>query len=86
MDTVVFEVLESYGSPTVYFCEYDIEQSCLVVIPSWNWSFLMDYAADFKDEKTLLMEASESHVSCNHVENVTMLSIILCLVNYSNNN
>ncbi|HDR6289652.1 TPA: hypothetical protein QCU33_005820 [Bacillus cereus] len=43
MEAVVFEVLESYELPTVYFYEHDRGQSCLVAIPSWNWSFLMSY-------------------------------------------
>lgn len=70
MKCVEFEVLKNCESPTVYFCEHDMKHSCLVAIPSWNWSFLIDYAIDFKDEKPLLMKALENHVSYHHVENV----------------
>ncbi|HDX9577675.1 TPA: hypothetical protein ROX88_001172 [Bacillus pseudomycoides] len=70
MKCVEFEVLKSYDSPTVYFCEHDMEHSCLVAIPSWNWSFLIDYAIDFKDEKPMLIKSLENHISYHHVENV----------------
>ncbi|AWC31025.1 YueH family protein [Bacillus cytotoxicus] len=63
MKCVELEVLKEYGSPTVYFCEHEMKHSCLIAIPRWNWSFLMDYAIDFKDEKPMLMEALEQHIS-----------------------
>ncbi|HDR4393701.1 MULTISPECIES: YueH family protein [Bacillus cereus group] len=69
MDAVHFEVLENYGSPTVYFCEHEMKHSCLVAIPSWNWSFLMDYSIHFKDEKPQLMKALEKHISQYNLEN-----------------
>ncbi|HFK1767219.1 TPA: YueH family protein [Bacillus mobilis] len=69
MDAVNFEILENYGSPTVYFCEHEMKHSCLVAIPSWNWSFLIDYAIDFQDEKPQLMKALEKHVSQYNLEN-----------------
>lgn len=62
MKVVNFEVLENYGSPTVYFCEHEMKHSCLVAVPSWNWSFLVDYAIDFKDEKPQLMKSLENYV------------------------
>lgn len=70
MKCVEFEALKECGSPTVYFCEHEMENSCLIAIPSWNWSFLMDYAIDFKDEKPILMKALEKYVSYHLVENV----------------
>ncbi|KIQ87409.1 hypothetical protein RW25_15785 [Bacillus sp. L_1B0_8] len=70
MKCVVFEVLQQCGSPTVYFCEHEMRHSCLIAIPSWNWSFLMDYTIDFKDEKPKLMKALEEYVSYHLVENV----------------
>lgn len=69
MAAVSFEVLESYGDPTVYF--YEINNSCLIAIPSWNWSFLIDHAIDFKDQKPMLVKALEKYVSIHHVENAT---------------
>ncbi|MHB0802875.1 YueH family protein [Bacillus thuringiensis] len=70
MNLVNFEVLKNYESPSVYFCEHTMKHSCLIAIPSWNWSFLMDYTIDFKDEKPMLMKALEKYVSYNLVENV----------------
>lgn len=70
MECVEFEVLKQCGSPTVYFCEHEMKHSCLIAIPSWNWSFLMDYAIDFKNEKPLLMKSLEKHVPYHLVENV----------------
>ncbi|PEQ52410.1 YueH family protein [Bacillus cereus] len=70
MKCVEFEALKECGSPTVYFCEHEMKNSCLIAIPSWNWSFLMDYAIDFKDEKPMLMKALEKHVPYHLVENV----------------
>ncbi|HDR8111009.1 MULTISPECIES: YueH family protein [Bacillus] len=70
MKCVEFEALKECGSPTVYFCEHEMKNSCLIAIPSWNWSFLMDYAIDFKDEKPILMKALEKYVSYHLVENV----------------
>lgn len=40
MKYVEFEALKECGSPTVYFCEHAMKHSCLIAIPSWNWSFL----------------------------------------------
>ncbi|KXY50024.1 hypothetical protein AT278_21060 [Bacillus cereus] len=70
MKYVEFEALKQCGSPMVYFCEHEMKHSCLIAIPSWNWSFLMDYAIDFKDEKPMLMKSLEKHVSYHLVENV----------------
>ncbi|UUN20218.1 YueH family protein (plasmid) [Bacillus cereus] len=70
MKCVEFEALKECGSPTVYFCEHEMKNSCLIAIPSWNWSFLMDYTIDFKDEKPMLMKALEKYVSYHLVENV----------------
>ncbi|WIG25108.1 YueH family protein [Bacillus toyonensis] len=70
MNLVNFEVLKNYESPSVYFCEHAMKHSCLIAIPSWNWSFLMDYTIDFKDEKPMLMKALEKYVSYDLVENV----------------
>lgn len=70
MKCVEFEVLQQCGSPTVYFCEHEMRHSCLIAIPSWNWSFLIDYTTDFKDEKSKLMKALEKYVSYHLVENV----------------
>ncbi|PGC53824.1 YueH family protein [Bacillus pseudomycoides] len=70
MKCVEFEVLKSYGSPNVYFCEHEMKHSCLIAIPSWNWSFLMDYAIDFKDERPKLMKSLEKYIPCHHVENL----------------
>lgn len=70
MNLVNFEVLKNYESPCVYFCEHAMKHSCLIAIPSWNWSFLMDYTIDFKDEKPMLMKALEKYVSYDLVENV----------------
>ncbi|MGF9816253.1 YueH family protein [Bacillus toyonensis] len=70
MNLVNFEVLKNYESPSVYFCEHTMKHSCLIAIPSWNWSFLMDYTIDFKDEKPMLMKALEKYVSYDLVENV----------------
>ncbi|MGN4432408.1 YueH family protein [Bacillus cereus group sp. MYBK88-1] len=70
MKCVEFEVLKGYGSPTVYFCEHEMNHSCLIAIPFWNWSFLMDYTIDFKDEKPMLMKALKKYVSYDLVENV----------------
>jgi hypothetical protein len=70
MRGVEFEALKEYGSPTVYFCEHEMKHSCLIAIPSWNWSFLMDYTINFKDEKPMLMKALEKYVSYHLTENV----------------
>ncbi|PEF75628.1 hypothetical protein CON94_08925 [Bacillus pseudomycoides] len=70
MNLVNFEVLKNYEAPSVYFCEHAMKHSCLIAIPSWNWSFLMDYTIDFKDEKPMLMKALEKYVSYDLVENV----------------
>ncbi|EPC8422632.1 TPA: hypothetical protein QCN73_004711 [Bacillus wiedmannii] len=70
MKCVEFEALKEYGSPTVCFCEHEMKHSCLIAIPFWNWSFLLDYAIDFKDEKPMLMKALENHVPYHLVENV----------------
>ncbi|PEF99477.1 YueH family protein [Bacillus toyonensis] len=70
MNLVNFEVLKNYETPSVYFCEHAMKHSCLIAIPSWNWSFLMDYTIDFKDEKPMLMKALEKYVSYDLVENV----------------
>lgn len=70
MKCVEFEVLKEYGSPIVCFCEHEMKHSCLIAITSWNWSFLMDYTIDFKDEKPVLMKALEKYVSYHLVENV----------------
>ncbi|HDR7203811.1 TPA: hypothetical protein QCW56_002362 [Bacillus cereus] len=70
MKCIEFEALKECGSPTVYFCEHEMKNSCLIAIPSWNWSFLMDYAIDFKDEKPMLMKSLEKHVPYHLVENV----------------
>ncbi|MGR5897432.1 YueH family protein [Bacillus cereus] len=70
MKCVEFEVLKSYGSPNVYFCGHEMKHSCLIAIPSWNWSFLMDYTINFEDEKPMLMKALEKYVSYDLVENV----------------
>ncbi|MCU4733597.1 YueH family protein [Bacillus cereus] len=70
MNLVNFEVLKNYESPSVYFCEHAMKHSCLIAIPSWNWSFLMDYTIDFKDEKPMLIKALEKYVSYDLVENV----------------
>lgn len=70
MNLVNFEVLKNYESPSVYSCEHAMKHSCLIAIPSWNWSFLMDYTIDFKDEKPMLMKALEKYVSYDLVENV----------------
>ncbi|MGQ7871542.1 hypothetical protein [Bacillus sp. 1A] len=70
MKYVEFEALKEHGSPTVCFCEHEMKHSCLIAIPSWNWSFLMNYAIDFKDEKPMLMKALEKYVSYHLVENV----------------
>ncbi|EPC8422621.1 YueH family protein [Bacillus wiedmannii] len=70
MRCVEFEALKEYGSPTVYFCEHEMKHSCLIAIPSWNWSFLMDYTTNFKDEKPMLMKALEKYVSYHLAENV----------------
>ncbi|SPT78717.1 Uncharacterised protein [Bacillus cereus] len=70
MKCVEFEALQQCGSPTVYFCEHEMKHSCLIAVPSWNWSFLLDYAIDFKDEKPMLMKALEKHVPYHLVENV----------------
>ncbi|MDA2385630.1 hypothetical protein PDN41_28840 [Bacillus cereus] len=70
MESVEFEVLKQCGSPTVYFCEHEMKHSCLIAIPSWNWSFLMDYTINFIGEKPMLMKALEKYVSYHLVENV----------------
>ncbi|CKE53207.1 YueH family protein [Bacillus paranthracis] len=70
MECVEFEILKSYESPTVYFCEHEMKNSCLIAIPSWNWSFLIDYTINFIDEKPRLMKALEKYVSYHLVENV----------------
>ncbi|OUC01064.1 MULTISPECIES: YueH family protein [Bacillus cereus group] len=70
MKCIEFEVLQQCGSPTVYFCEHEMRHSCLIAIPSWNWSFLMDFAIDFKDEKPMLMKTLEKHIPYQLVENV----------------
>ena len=70
MKCVEFEALKKCVSPTVYFCEHEMKNCCLIAIPSWNWSFLMDYTIDFKDEKPMLMKALEKRVSYHLVENV----------------
>ncbi|MDA2463911.1 YueH family protein [Bacillus cereus] len=70
MKCVEFEALKECGSPTVYFCEHEMKNTCLIAIPSWNWSLLMDYTIDFKDEKPMLMKALENYVSYDLVENV----------------
>lgn len=70
MECVEFEVLKQCGLPMVYFCEHEMKHSCLIAIPSWNWSFLMDYTINFIDEKPLLMKALEKYVSYHLLENV----------------
>lgn len=70
MECIEFEELKEYGSPIVYFCEHTMKHSCLIAIPKWNWSFLMDYAVDFKDERPLLIEAMTQHISYSDTENV----------------
>ena len=70
MECVEFEILKSYESPTVYFCEHEMKNSCLIAIPSWNWSFLIDSTINFIDEKPRLMKALEKYVSYHLVENV----------------
>lgn len=65
-----FEALKSYESPTVYFCEHDMKHSCLIAIPSLNWSFLMDYKINFKDERPMLIKALSKCVSEYDAENV----------------
>ncbi|WJE55408.1 YueH family protein (plasmid) [Bacillus cereus] len=69
MNLAKFEVLERYNSPEVYF--YDLKHGCLIAIPSWNWSFLMNYAMDFKDERPLLIQTLSKYISNDDVENVT---------------
>ncbi|WIY59012.1 YueH family protein [Bacillus arachidis] len=71
MKCVEFEALKSYGSPTVYFCEHEMKHSCLIAIPSWNWSFLIDYAMDFKEERPLLIQTLSKHVSDQDAESIT---------------
>lgn len=70
MKCIEFEELKEYGSPIVYFCEHMMKHSCLIAIPKWNWSFLMDYTVDFKDEKPLLTEALKQYISYSDTENV----------------
>ncbi|PGM79947.1 hypothetical protein CN957_15865 [Bacillus cereus] len=70
MKYIELEVLKEYGSPTVYFCEHTMKHSCLIAIPKWNWSFLMDYAIDFEDEKPLLIEALKQNVFYADTENI----------------
>lgn len=65
-----FEALKSYDSPTVYFCEHDMKHSCLIAIPSFNWSFLMDYKIDFKDERPMLIKALSKCVSDYDAESI----------------
>lgn len=65
-----FEALKSYESPTVYFCEHDMKHSCLIAIPSLNWSFLMDYKINFKDERPMLIKDLSKCVSEYDAENV----------------
>ncbi|PGA17907.1 MULTISPECIES: YueH family protein [Bacillus cereus group] len=67
---VELEALKECGLPTVYFCEHEMKNSCLIAIPSWDWSFLMDYTIDFKDEKPMLMKALEKCVSYLLVKDV----------------
>ncbi|EOQ01550.1 hypothetical protein KOY_05283 [Bacillus cereus VDM021] len=69
MRFVEFEVLKHHKSPQVAF--YDMNHSCLIAIPSWNWSFLMDYAMDFKEERPLLIQALSKHVSDHDAESIT---------------
>ncbi|MEK4678229.1 hypothetical protein [Bacillus sp. FSL K6-2944] len=70
MKCVEFEVLQRYGSPTVYFCEHNMKHSCLIALPSLNWSFLMDYAIDFNGEKPMLIKALSTFVSEHDLENI----------------
>lgn len=69
MKLAEFEVLARFNSPDVYF--NDLKHGCLVVIPSWNWSFLMDYAMDFKEERPLLIQTLSKHVSDQDAESIT---------------
>ncbi|QDX91050.1 hypothetical protein EEL30_00795 (plasmid) [Brevibacillus laterosporus] len=39
---------QKFGNPAVYFAENIMKSSCLVAIPAWNWSYLIDYEIDFK--------------------------------------
>lgn len=70
MKCAEFEALNKYGSPTVYFCEHEMKHSCLVAVPSFNWSFLMDFKIDFKDERPFLIQALTKCVSDHDAENV----------------
>ncbi|MBJ8024758.1 MULTISPECIES: YueH family protein [Bacillus] len=65
-----FEALKNYDSPTVYFCEHDMKHSCLIAIPSFNWSFLVDYKINFKDERPMLIKALSKCVSDYDAESI----------------
>lgn len=40
-----FSFLEKrYGNPLVYLFETNLKLSCIIAIPSWNWSFCIEYA------------------------------------------
>ncbi|WP_242280860.1 MULTISPECIES: hypothetical protein [Bacillus cereus group] len=52
------------------FCKHGMKHSCLIAISSWNWSFLMDYKIDFKNEKPRLIRVLEKYVSYHLVERV----------------
>lgn len=65
-----FEALQRFASQIVYFYEHEMENSCLIAISSFNWSFVMDYTVDFKDERPILIQALAKCVSDHDAENV----------------
>lgn len=66
-----FKELKKYGSPVVYFCEHEMKHSCIVAIPAFSWSFLIDYAINDTDEKPILAQSLTRCFSENGVEAIT---------------
>ncbi|TPG93499.1 hypothetical protein EEL32_00115 (plasmid) [Brevibacillus laterosporus] len=53
---------QKFGNPAVYFSDNIMKSSCLVAIPSWNWSYLIDYGIDFKVSLEQMSESLKGHM------------------------